>query len=72
MSSGLSEDKKLSVYDHELDTIEKPLDLSKACIPFSVFFENIPSEHKGVSIKNIPFSKLGPELRIILREEFLE
>ena len=72
MSSGISEDKKLSVYKHELDTLEKQLDLSNVCIPFSIFFEEISSEKKGVSIKNIPFSKLNPELRTILRKEFLE
>ena len=72
MSSGISKDKKLLDLEEYLDTIVEPLDLSKVCVPFSIFFEDINSEKECIAIKDIPFAKLDPEFRAILIKEFLE
>jgi hypothetical protein len=72
MSSGIKKDKKLLPPEQDLDKIVEPLDLSHVCVPFSIFFEEINPGKKGDTFKDIPFTKLDPELRTIFIKEFLE
>lgn len=74
MSSGISKDKKIISFQESSDKLEiiEQIDLSKACVPFSIFFEEMTLEKTCVSIKDIPFTKLDPEFRRILKKEFLE
>ena len=71
MSSRIRKDKKLLDYELYLGKTVEPIDISRACVPFSVFFEEITPEEKCVIIKDFAFAKLEPELRSILIKEFL-
>ncbi len=72
MSSGISKDKNPLNYGQYSEKITEPIDLSKAYVPFSIFFEERINEKKSIDIKDIPFSKLDLEFRVILIKEFLE